>query len=89
MSYKDWYTVNTHKDGYQVVAVDKDLNYVKEYIVTLYNGNPANCGCIAGHTWCRHKKLIVMFNEKNLINSRQYYNFDRNKWLDTPKQEDA
>lgn len=88
MSYKDWYTLNTLPTGdFQCVAMDKDLNYQKEYIISMNGGTAGNCSCIAGHTWCRHKKMLVLFQQRQLVGSRTYYNFDKEKWLTQPKME--
>lgn len=89
MAYKDFYTINKSPDGYVCVAVDKDLNVVKQYAISMHNGKLSNCECIAGHTWCRHKKLVVLFNSKNLVGTRTYHNVDRktNNWIYPPKQE--
>lgn len=86
MSYKDWYTVNSKPDGsgFVVVAVDKDLEFQKQYEVSTASGN---CECVAGHTWCRHKKMVKIFEKANRINSRRYYNFDREKWMPEVKNE--
>lgn len=91
MSYKDWYTINEEdKTGnFICVAVDKDLNFTKQYKIYTETGSPqlGNCECFAGHTWCRHKKMVRIFREKNLVGSRTYYNFDRGKWMSQPTQE--
>lgn len=81
MSYKDWYTINSKDDGFICVAVDKDLNFVKQYGITMEGATAGNCGCVAGHTFCRHKKMLVEFQKQSRINSRWYYNFDKNKWM--------
>lgn len=81
MSYKDWYTINQDKDGFVCVAVDKDLEFQKQYKISMHADNPSTCECIAGHKWCRHKKMVVLFRSKNLVGTRTYYNFDREKWM--------
>lgn len=81
MSYKDWYTVNTSPNGFMCVAVDKDLDFQKQYEVKISGTNFGNCDCVAGHTWCRHKKMVKIFQAANRIDSRRYYNFDKEKWL--------
>lgn len=91
MSYKDWYTINEEpKTGnFICVAVDKDLEFVKQYTIFTEPGSPnlGNCECFAGHTWCRHKKMVRLYREKKLVGSRTYYNFDREKWMSQPTQE--
>ncbi len=91
MSYKDWYTINTTDSGYMCVATDKDGDFIKQYAVTTEVGSTrlGNCDCIAGHTWCRHKKMVVIFNQQKRMNSRWYYNFDREKWRAPPKESEA
>jgi hypothetical protein len=90
MSYKDWYTINEDKSGnFLCVAVDKDLNFVKQYKIDTSPGSTSlgNCECFAGHTWCRHKKMVALFRQKGFVGSRKYHNFDRNKWMEQPSQE--
>lgn len=91
MSYKDWYTVNANSEGYVCVATDKDANFVKQYQITTETGSTSlsNCECVAGHTWCRHKKMVVEFNKLKRVNTRWYYNFDRNKWREPQKGSEA
>lgn len=87
MSYKDWYTINSAPNGFIAVATDADLNYVKQYGITMEGATAGNCGCIAGHTWCRHKKMLVLFQKMGRVDSRWYYNFDREKWKAPQEQE--
>lgn len=87
MSYKDWYTVNKTKDGFVCVAVDKDLEFVKQYDISMHGEALSNCECVAGYTWCRHKKMVVIFQRDQKVGSRWYYNIDRNKWREPPQQE--
>lgn len=84
MSYKDWYTINSAPGGYTCVAVDADLNFVKQYGITMEGPLTGNCGCFAGHTMCRHKKMVVLFQQEKKVGTRWYYNFDRNKWKAPP-----
>ena len=81
MSYKVWYTINSKGNDYICVAVDKELNFIKQYGISMEGKTAGNCDCIAGHTYCRHKKMLALFLQKNLVNTRTYYNFDREKWL--------
>ncbi len=87
MGYKDWYTVDKEADGYRVTAVDADFEFQKQYRVFMKEERFGNCECFAGHTWCRHKKIIVEFNKKALVGTKQYFNFDKNKWLKQPNLE--
>lgn len=89
MSYKDWYTFNEDGANFMCVAVDKDFNVTKQYRIYTEPGSTqlGNCDCFAGHTWCRHKKMLVEFRRKGLVGKRTYYNFDKNKWLQMPTQE--
>ncbi len=87
MSYKDWYTINKDPNGYVCVAVDKDLEFVKQYGITMEGDMAGNCGCFAGHTMCRHKQMVTIFNKANRVGSRWYYNFDKKKWREPPQQE--
>lgn len=87
MSYKDWYTINKVDDGFICVAVDKDLEFQKQYGISMHNQNLSMCGCFAGHTWCRHKQMVVLFQKENRVDSRWYYNFDKKKWKAPLQQE--
>lgn len=87
MSYKDWYTINKVANGFTCVAVDVDLNFVKQYGITMEGDMAGNCGCIAGHTYCRHKKMVTLFQKLNRVDSRWYFNFDREKWKAPQEQE--
>lgn len=91
MSYKDWYTINTNDAGYTCVATDKDGDVVKQYKIDMETGSTrmGNCECMAGHTWCRHKKMVILFNSSKRTDSRWYYNFDREKWRAPPKESTA
>lgn len=86
MSYKDNYTINEAPNGnFMCVAVDKDFEFTKQYLIQMNGDEAGNCACFAGHKWCRHKKVLVAFRSKGLVGSRKYYNVDRNKWLEPPK----
>ena len=89
MSYKDWYTINSAPNGFTCVAVDADLNFVKQYGITTEGDMAGNCGCVAGHTMCRHKKMVIEFQKLGRVDSRWYYNYDHktNKWKSPPEQE--
>lgn len=82
MSYKDWYTINQEGESFTCVAVDKDLDFQKQYKIT-----GGTCECWAGYQWCRHKQMVKIFQEANLVGSRRYYNFDKKKWLPEVKHE--
>lgn len=90
MGYKDWYTFNQSPNGFVCVATDEDQEFVKQYEITMRSDDPTKigiCSCFAGHTWCRHKKMLVVFQQKALIGTRTYYNFDRGKWKHAPQME--
>lgn len=91
MSYKDWYTVNTTPTGYLCVATDSDGEFIKQYAIDTETGSTrmGNCECLAGYSWCRHKKMVVEFNKQQRLNSRWYFNFDRSKWRAPPKESEA
>ena len=85
MSKVDWYTfLSDPKDPNHFIChvVDKDLNKTKQYEI-----NGSVCDCWAGNKWCRHKKMLVIFKGQSKIDSRRYYNFDKERWMDPPKQE--
>lgn len=91
MSYKDWYTIFEQADKFIVQKVDPDdhspqtaqpaLGIANQYTISKEGGNKAMCTCFAGHNWCRHKKMLVKFQQMNRINSRWLYNFDKDKWI--------
>lgn len=84
MAKDDFYTFNTDpKDPNHIIciAVDKDYDVVKTYHI-----HGSTCDCWAGHKWCRHKKMLVKFKSENLLNSRKYWNHDKEKWLAPPTE---
>lgn len=89
MSYKDWYTINKadNDNGFICVAVDVDLNFVKQYGITTEGDMAGTCGCVAGYMLCRHKKMLIEFQKLGRVGSRWYYNYDRNKWKAPQEQE--
>lgn len=89
MSYKDWYTINTASNGFICVAVDKDLNFVKQYGITMEGDMAGTCGCMVGYTLCRHKKMVTLFQKLGRVDSRRYYNHDKDKWMPPVKSDEA
>lgn len=88
MAKDDFYTINSDpqdNNHFVVVVVDKDL----EVQAKTYHINGSVCDCWAGNKWCRHKKMLVKFKSENLINSRRYWNHDKQKWLEQPKGVDT
>lgn len=86
MARNDWYTFLSDKQDpnhFTCHVVDKDLEHVKTYHI-----NGSVCDCWAGNKWCRHKKMLVVFKQEQRIDSRRYYNYDTEKWMDPPKGDD-
>lgn len=84
MAKKDWYTFfSDPKDPNHFIChvVDKDLEPVKRYDI-----RGSTCDCWAGAKWCRHKKMLVLFKKEQRIDSRYYYNFDKERWMNPPKE---
>lgn len=89
MSYRDWYTINEAPGGFVCVATDADGEVVKQYGITTEGDMAGICGCLVGHTWCRHKKMLTMFQKEKRVGSRWYYNYDRKRWRAPPKESEA
>lgn len=86
MAKDDYYTFKSDpKDAnhFSAVIVDKDF----EILAKRYEINGSVCDCWAGHKWCRHKQMLVLFKQKQLIDTNTYYNYDKEKWLSMPQQE--
>lgn len=89
MSYKDWYSIRKEGDRFAIYKFDQDHNpQGVPYYVSLAADKLSMCDCFAGHTWCRHKKMIVEFQKLDRVNSGWLYNFDRNKWIKPIQQEE-
>ena len=79
MAKVDWYTfLSDPKDPnhFTCHVVDKDLEPVKRYDI-----HGSACDCWVGGKWCRHKKMLVLFKKESRIDSRRYYNFDKQVWM--------
>lgn len=86
MAKDDYYTIKSDpKDDkhFSVIIVDKDFDLQPK----RYEINGSICDCWAGHKWCRHKKMLVLFKKEGKIDSNAYYNFDKEKWIAMPQQE--
>lgn len=86
MAKDDYYTFKSDpKDDkhFTAIVVDKNLDFQDK----RYEINGSVCDCWAGHKWCRHKQMLVLFKKEGKIDSNQYYNHDKQKWLEQPQQE--
>lgn len=92
MARNDWYTIFEREREFVVQKIDPDdhtpqtdtgpQNLPNTYTIGKEGGNAAMCSCFAGHKWCRHKKMLVKFQELNRVNERWLYNFDKDKWIE-------
>jgi hypothetical protein len=78
MAKTDYYTFRKGAaDNHTICqAVDEDYNPTK-----TYNIIGTTCDCWAGHKWCRHKDMLVMFQKEGLVGSNRFWNHDKKKWL--------
>jgi hypothetical protein len=93
MARNDWYTITEDATDFICTKMDPD----DRTPVTAHNdqGTPNQyrigkhatdnktvmCNCFAGHRWCRHKQMVVIFQKEARVNSRYLYSFDKQKWL--------
>jgi hypothetical protein len=91
MSYKDYYTIKSHSEGWTVHKVSMDFEPQGGYKVSDRSGR-LECECFASnkHT-CRHRDMVRMY-KANLefrakVDQGSLYNFDKDKWLAPIKQE--
>lgn len=88
MAKKDWYTINDQGDqGFAVLKVSDEFDHLATYFVSRQPGNQAVCTCFAGAKFCRHKKMLAIFQEQDLVGKKKYYNFDKAIWYQPPKLE--
>lgn len=98
MARNDYYTIYERDDHFLCQKVDPDdhtpLSSVQDgtstlpaYKISKTGTKLSSCECWAGQKWCRHKKMVTIFNQHQRINSRWLYNFDKDKWLPPLQQE--
>lgn len=83
MARNDYYTIKSvpgNDKAFTVIAVDEDYEKTKEYHI-----DGSACDCWAGQKWCRHKQILVKFKQGQKIDSNEYWNHDKSKWLPKPK----
>lgn len=85
-----WYTVYNQPDHWLVQKVDPEdrspltnigQGRLSAYKVMRINGYPARCNCAARVAWCRHKAMVVLFNNVKRVDSRWLYNYDKDWWI--------
>lgn len=97
MAKKDWYTVYDRGDHFFVQKIDPDdrtpvtdtenPGTMPGYKISKSNDKLSQCECWAGSKWCRHKAMIVRFQQTDRINQRWLHNFDKDKWIEPMQQE--
>lgn len=83
MARTDWYTINSKPDFgtgfFGVQKFDRDGEPQGEYMIAR-QGTMLTCTCPAGHKFCRHKQMLVRFEETKRVDSGWSHNFDANAW---------
>lgn len=84
MGRNNIYTVlSGTNDNWNVVKMDRDFTVEDTYFV---NKRVSVCSCFAGNKpTCRHRQLVIKFENAKAIDSRRAYDFDKDKWIDPPK----
>lgn len=80
MAKNDYYTFKSDpKDPkhFTVIVMDKDHDLTGK----RYEINGSACDCWAGQKWCRHKQMLVKFQKEGKIDSNEYWNYDKERWL--------
>lgn len=80
MAKEDYYTFKSDPQDpnhFSVIIADKHLEIQSK----RYEIHGSTCDCWAGHKWCRHKQMLVLFKRDKKIDSNEYYNHDKNVWL--------
>ena len=72
-------------EEYTVLKYDgKTLDDVGYYIVNRGSGR-FGCNCLQGK-WgkptCRHREMLLIFEEANAVGSSRLYNYDKKRWSD-------
>lgn len=93
MARNDWYTVDETSNHFTVTKVDPtdrqpistvgNTDVLPSYNIAKTNnqGKLSQCECWAGSKWCRHKKMVVLFQREGRINKGWLYQFDKEQWL--------
>lgn len=88
MAKHDYYTFKSDpKDDKHFTVIVRDKDFEVTDPPKQYEINGSICDCWAGHKWCRHKQMLILFKKEGKIDSNQFYNFDKEKWLEQPQQE--
>lgn len=92
--------ISQHSRDYQCIVLDKDFEKVikegrskGEYTVTVVGEGTPNqfmtCSCFAGSKpICRHRTMLMLFREHDKIDSGAMYEFDKERWVEGPKQDE-
>ena len=88
MAKNDYYTFKSDpQDPNHFTVIIRDKDFEPPDPPKQYEIHGSTCDCWAGHKWCRHKQMLVMFKKEGKINSNQFYNFDKETWLAQPSLE--
>lgn len=87
MAKDDWYVYNTFYDihdpkkiaGYQAVKFGPEGEPKGAYTLSATG---STCDCPAHVPYCRHKKMLVIFKDKNRLDTGYQYNIDKDEWKD-------
>jgi len=86
------YTVNQGSGPtyFEVQKFDEDLNLEGTHHVSEIGMGLYICSCPAGgRTSCRHRDMVRLFCQQQLVGKRWTYHFDKQKWSPPPFQDEG
>lgn len=80
--WREVYTVDCkYRRHYRVVKFDGLFNVESVYQVLGSNGGTVSCPCFQGKFGrCRHRPLVILFEETNRINKRWFFDWELKVW---------
>jgi len=69
-------------ENWTVVKMDRDWEVEDTYYISKHVNV---CSCFAGSKdTCRHRQMLSIFQVENKVDSREAYDFDKQKWVEKP-----
>lgn len=70
-------------ENWTVTKMDRDWEVEDTYYVSKH---VSVCSCFAGSkSTCRHRQLVDIFVAEQKVDSREAYDFDKQRWVPRPK----
>lgn len=79
MAKDDWYTFTTTDDGFKAIKYNKGREPLGEYVL---NKTASSCSCPAHVPYCRHKKMLAIFQDMKRVDTGWLYNIDKDDWIE-------